>query len=164
MTPPASPARLALRLCCILPLATLGACVERTITVTSEPPGAIVWLNDVEIGRTPVETDFTFYGVYDVRLRLEGYEPVISSRNANAPVYDLPGLDLVSEAIPAKIESEIAWHFVLTPLPEREPGADRDALQQALIERARSTREQVTPASEAPPPDAPAAPASTGSN
>lgn len=126
-------------------LFALPGCVERTITVTSEPPGAVVWINDVEVGRTPVETDFTFYGVYDVRLRLEGYEPVLTSRNAKAPVYDLPGLDLAAEALPTKIESNIAWHFVLTPLAEREPGADRSALQDQLIERARSTREQVTP-------------------
>lgn len=124
----------------------LPGCVERTISITSEPPGAIVWLNDVEIGRTPVETDFTFYGTYDVRLRLEGYEPLLTSRKANAPVYDWPGLDLVAEAVPADIESRTEWHFVLAPLPEREEGADRDALHEALIERARNTRGQVEPA------------------
>lgn len=124
----------------------LPGCVERTISITSEPPGAIVWLNDVEIGRTPVETDFTFYGTYDVRLRLEGYEPLLTSRKANAPIYDWPGLDLVAEAIPADIESRVEWHFDLVPLAEREPGADRDTLHEALIERATHTRRQVEPA------------------
>jgi hypothetical protein len=133
----------------------IGGCVERTITVTSEPPGAIVWLNDVEIGRTPVSTTFTFYGTYDVRLRLEGYEPIADSRTANAPVYDFPGLDLVSEAVPAKITSNIKWNFVLKPLPEPAEGADRDALDQQLVERARDLRRQV------PPPDAPPSPATT---
>lgn len=129
----------------------LPGCVERTISITSEPPGAIVWLNDVEIGRTPVETDFTFYGTYDVRLRLEGYEPLLTSRKANAPAYDWPGIDLVSEAIPADIESRVDWHFVLSPLPERAEGADRDALHQALIERATQTRQQVEAVPQPPP-------------
>ncbi|MFB3120043.1 MAG: PEGA domain-containing protein [Stenotrophomonas maltophilia] len=40
--------------------------------ITSEPPGALVWLNDREIGRTPVDVDFEFYGRYDVRLHLPG--------------------------------------------------------------------------------------------
>lgn len=57
-----------------LPLAALfvlAGCIERTITVTSKPAGALVYLNDEEIGRTPVTVPFTFYGVYDVRLEHE---------------------------------------------------------------------------------------------
>lgn len=123
----------------------LTGCVERTIHVTSEPPGAIVWLNDVEIGRTPVETEFTFYGNYDVRLRLEGYEPIASNREAKAPVYDWPGIDLLAEAAPMRIDSNVNWHFVLTPMPEKAEGVDRDAVQRDLIERARDTRGQLGP-------------------
>ena len=55
---------------------------ERVIEITSEPAGAVVWLNDRELGRTPVQTEFLFFGVYDVRLALEGYEPVVTSREA----------------------------------------------------------------------------------
>ncbi len=52
--------------------AGLTGCVERTITVTSDPSGALVYLNDTEIGRTPVTVPFTFYGTYDVRLEHDG--------------------------------------------------------------------------------------------
>ena len=47
-------------------------CIERLITVRSQPPGALVYLNDEEVGRTPVTVPFKFYGVYDVRLEHEG--------------------------------------------------------------------------------------------
>lgn len=127
-----------------VPVFFLTGCVERLITVTSEPPGAVVWLNDVEIGRTPVQTEFTFYGTYDVRLWLEGYEPLHTSREANSPVYDYPGLDLIAEAIPTTIESRVDWHFVLTPLPERAEGADREALNRELVERARDLRGRLS--------------------
>ncbi|MCC5829414.1 MAG: PEGA domain-containing protein [Phycisphaeraceae bacterium] len=50
----------------------LGGCVRRTITITSEPSGALVHLNDQEVGRTPLTIGFTHYGVYDVRLTHEG--------------------------------------------------------------------------------------------
>ncbi len=113
-----------------------------------------MYLNDVEVGRTPVQTEFTFYGTYDVRLRLEGYEPVITSRKANAPVYDLPGIDLVTEAVPGTVESKIEWHFVLSPLAEQVEGADAEVLRQQLVERARELREQV-PVPGAQPPPAP---------
>jgi hypothetical protein len=47
-------------------------CVQRHITITSEPEGALVYLNNNEIGRTPITTDFTYYGNFDVQLRKEG--------------------------------------------------------------------------------------------
>ncbi len=54
-----------------IPLLCTG-CIERLITVSSQPPGALVYLNDEEVGRTPVTVPFRFYGVYDVRLEHEG--------------------------------------------------------------------------------------------
>jgi hypothetical protein len=49
----------------------LAGCVERTITINSEPQGALVYLNDEEVGRTPVSVPFLYYGTYDVRLEHE---------------------------------------------------------------------------------------------
>ncbi len=56
---------------CLAAVCMLGGCVERLITVKSKPAGAIVYLNDEEIGRTPATVPFRFYGVYDVRLEAE---------------------------------------------------------------------------------------------
>lgn len=50
----------------------LTGCLERTITITSQPTGALVHLNDREVGRTPVVVPFTFYGTYTVRLEHDG--------------------------------------------------------------------------------------------
>ena len=66
-------------------LTTLG-CVERVITVTSRPAGAIVWLNDQEVGATPVTVPFTWYGTYDVVLRMNGYEPIHAPKKAATPL------------------------------------------------------------------------------
>lgn len=49
----------------------LSGCIERTITITSEPSGSLVHLNDEPVGRTPLTVPFTFYGTYDVRLEHE---------------------------------------------------------------------------------------------
>jgi len=53
-------------------LLLITGCVERLITVKSTPAGALVYLNDEEVGRTPVTVPFKFYGVYDVRLEHDG--------------------------------------------------------------------------------------------
>jgi hypothetical protein len=102
---------------------TLG-CVRRTISVTTTPPGAIVFLNDREVGRTPCDVDFLHYGVYDVRIRLEGYEPVVGSGRASAPVWDFVGADFLAELVPAQLESRVEWHFDLEPSAQ-DPGALR---------------------------------------
>ena len=125
-------------------------CIERRIRVTSEPPGALVWLNDREIGRTPVETTFTFHGDYDVRLDLDGYEPIHEERQAKAPVYEYPGIDLVASALPVRFKNEIDWHFDLEP--SLETSQPPTAFEDDLLDRAETLRMQaltgVTPAPE----------------
>lgn len=118
--------------------AALPGCLKRTIHVTTEPPGALVWLNDVEVGRTPLETDFTYYGVYSVRIRKEGFEPVATTRRAAMPVYEWPVVDLAAEAWPQTIETNIRWHFELSPTPER---TDPDAARRDAVERAKGMRD-----------------------
>jgi hypothetical protein len=123
----------ALMLLC--PLALVTGCIKRTISITSEPPGALVWLNDVQVGRTPCSADFTFFGTYDVRLDLEGYEPIITSREAEPPIYEYPGFDLVAEAVPLNIATFIDWHFELEPVAEAT--LERREAEAQLLERAR---------------------------
>ena len=96
--------------------ATLGCQQTRRIVVTSEPTGALVTLNDVEVGRTPVEVDFTWFGAYDVRLSKEGYEPLWTSAEAEPKLHDQPGLDLLAAFVPGGTETIVEWHFELEPL------------------------------------------------
>ena len=123
----------ALLLCCFA-----SGCLERTITITSKPEGAIVWLNDTEVGRTPVTTAFTFYGDYDVRLRKEGYEPLSTHRVAGTPIYEYAPIDLVATALPVRIKTDLKWDFELTALPDPKAG------QGGLIQRAREMQAEST--------------------
>jgi hypothetical protein len=117
----------------LLALALLApaGCVERRIRITSEPAGALVRLNDIEVGATPLEVDFTYYGVYDVRVTKEGYQPLITSAEAKAPWWETPGADLVAEAWPGRNISLVEWSFTLVPASD-----DPDQ----LIQRARELR------------------------
>ena len=120
-----------------------GGCLKRTISITSEPPGAMVWLNDQQIGVTPVETDFTFYGTYDVRLDKPGYEPIVTSKHAKAPIKEWPGVDLVTHALPVNFETLIEWHFDLEPVRREVVGDEQAAVE--LMERAEKFRSTVAP-------------------
>ncbi|QOJ00014.1 MAG: PEGA domain-containing protein [Phycisphaeraceae bacterium] len=122
-------------------LVALGACAQRRIEITSQPPGATVWVNDLEVGRTPVTATFVHYGTYDVRLAREGCEPLSTSARAAAPWYEYVGPDLVAEAWPGGVTTTVRWHFTLEPA--REVSQDRGAFEAGLIERAGALRSRL---------------------
>jgi hypothetical protein len=125
-------------LVCVTAALLLPGCLERRIRVTSNPPGARVWLNDREIGRTPAEAAFKYHGDYDVRLEMPGFEPVHAGRRAGAPFHEWPGPDLVAAALPVEFENTIAWHFELEPALER--AQTREAFEAGLLDRAEALR------------------------
>jgi hypothetical protein len=115
-------------------LLVLPGCLTRRITITSNPSGATVWLNDAEVGRTPLSTDFIYYGDYDVRVKLEGYEPINQRMTAQAPIQEIPPFDLLAEAFPSKIDHQVKWHFDL--VPALEASMPREQYEKELLERA----------------------------
>ncbi len=119
------------------------ACMRRTIRVTSDPPGAAVTVNDTQVGRTPCEFDFTYYGTYDVLWTLDGYEPLRKPMPTRAPLYEYPPFDIPATAWPGGIETVRNWHVTLTPSQESAIGDDvekRKAFEQSLVDRAKSVR------------------------
>jgi len=75
---------------------TVG-CVQRRMTIRSDPPGALVYVDDYEIGTTPVSTDFIYYGKRKIRLVKDGCETLTVMQTIPAPWYEYPVLDFFSE-------------------------------------------------------------------
>ena len=104
-------------------------CVERILTVDSNPGGALVEINppgaSSEVGRTPVSFDFTWYGVYGINLRREGYQTLKTKANVIAPLYEWVPLDLISELLPIPLKDHHFVTYTLAPAePPTEPGPD----------------------------------------
>jgi hypothetical protein len=109
---------------------TVG-CVRRTLTITSAPPGALLWLNGREVGRTPIDVDFLYYGDYDVELVLDGYEPLLTSGKVKPPWWDNIPIDLLAEVMPGERRARATLHYTLAP---------RNDDPNALLDRARELR------------------------
>lgn len=107
---------------------TLAGCVERKMQITSEPDGALVYVSDVEVGRTPVTLPFTWYGDYDVILRRDGYETLKTHADINAPWYELPPLDLFSALAPWTYHDERYLHYELEKL---DPPSEEELIERA---------------------------------
>jgi hypothetical protein len=80
--------------------------------VQSNPAGALVFLNDQEIGRTPVTRNFKWYGTYDVEVRSEGYETLRTKAKVWAPWWQWAPIDLVAVFIPG-LEDHHELNFTL---------------------------------------------------
>jgi hypothetical protein len=120
-----------------LGVCVLGGCVEQTMSIESNPPGALVYLNDQEVGRTPMTRDFKWYGDYDVQVRLEGYETLKTHQKVIAPAWNWVPFDLFAALLPFTFKDERQFSYALTPL---DPAKDEPA---GLIGRAESMRGQL---------------------
>ncbi len=102
----------------VLAALCLSGCIRRTATITSDPPGAKVWVNGVYRGQTPVEIPYEWNWFYDIRLEKAGYEPYnIRERFYAAPQHIMP-LDAVTEMAPVR-STENQWrHYGLKPKRE----------------------------------------------
>jgi len=84
------------------------------MTITTEPPNARVFLNDEEVGRSEVTTDFLWYGDYRVTLRKQGYQTVDTDWKIEPPWYEIIPLDFVAEVLwPGRLHDEHQRHFTM---------------------------------------------------
>ena len=60
------------------------------IQIESNPEGALVTLNGVEKGRTPMVVQEKFRGTADLLLELEGYEPYRSALDLRPKWFEVP--------------------------------------------------------------------------
>lgn len=112
-----------------------GGCVERRLTVNTEPQGALVELNDEEVGVSPVTVSFNWYGDYRVRIRKEGYETLSTHRELPKPMHDDFPFDFFALLNPETKVDSYEWTFELQPRQE----VDRAE----LIEKAQDMRNKL---------------------
>lgn len=139
-----SPIRIITCLCIVALLAAAPGCVRRRLTVRSNPPGAVVYVDNQQIGETPCATDFTYYGTRKIRLEKAGYETLSVKQPIPTPWYETPGIDFISEnLIPLRIRDNRNVAFDLAP--------QRMVPASELIGRAEQLRSEAQPGSALPP-------------
>jgi hypothetical protein len=106
--------------CGMLALAALSVstgCVERRMTIRSNPPGALVYVDNVEIGTTPASHRFLYYGTREIRLVKAGYETLTVMQPIATPWYQIPPFDFVSDNLtPWEVRDERDFVYQMVPL------------------------------------------------
>jgi hypothetical protein len=113
----------------------LTGCVERRLTINTQPQGALVVLNDEEIGTSPVTTSFEWYGDYWVRISKDGYETLDTHRNLKGPWYDQFPFDFFAMLNSKRTVDSYEWTFELAP--KKQPTSDE------LIQKAEELKRQL---------------------
>jgi len=86
------------------------------MTIRSNPPGALVYVDDYEIGTTPVSTNFTYYGTRKIRLVKEGYETLTVMQPISPPWYEFVPLDFFAEnLLPGELRDRRTLCYPLQP-------------------------------------------------
>lgn len=96
-----------------------SGCVERKLTIVTEPEGALVALNDEEIGTSPVTVGFEWYGDYAVRISKDGYQTLNTHQNLKRPLRDKFPFDLLADMFTTKIDA-YSWTFKLEPYQQTQ--------------------------------------------
>ncbi len=98
-------------------LAESTGCVERRMTIRSNPDGAMVYIDDYPIGTTPVSVGYIYYGTRKIRLIKDGYETMTVYQPMPTPWYQWFGIDFFSENVwPGKIRDERSFNYQLSPI------------------------------------------------
>lgn len=86
-------------------------------------------VNGKRIGFTPVSTDFTHYGTYEISLEKDGYEPITALQKINPPWYQRFPVDFVSDnLLMTRVTNRHRMNFEMTPknlIPANDSILDR---------------------------------------
>jgi hypothetical protein len=113
-----------------------SGCVRRRLTVRTNPPGAMVYVDHQPIGQTPVSHSFTYYGTRHFEIVRDGYKTEKFLRTFNPPWYQIPPLDFFAENVwPYEKRDERIVDVQLTP--------DQPIATESLIANGESLRLQA---------------------
>ena len=127
-----------IRIGAILACCLLGGCVERLVTIRSDPPGATVKLDDEVVGQTPCEVGYTWYGTREFTVELPGYRSTSRLVELSPPWWQFFPLDLLTDVfLPFTIRDQRNLRVLLDP----EPATIEEAA--AVLKRADETRRRL---------------------
>ena len=117
-----------------------GGCVDRVLQVRSDPPDAIVTLDDQVVGKTPLDIPYTWYGKRYLTVEAPGYTQVRELIALNPPWWQYFPLDFITDVlIPFTFEDRSEFTYRL------EKAAVSDEELREVKKRAAELREKSEP-------------------
>ncbi|MCC6508077.1 MAG: PEGA domain-containing protein [Pirellulaceae bacterium] len=83
----------------LLVLVAISGCVRRRLTVRTNPPGALIYVDRQLIGPSPASTSFIYWGTRHIEAVGDGYRTEKVLRTFYPKWYQIPPLDFFSETL-----------------------------------------------------------------
>jgi hypothetical protein len=107
----------------LLVLVLLPGCVYRRMTIITDPPGARLFVNNVEVGTTPCDVPSNLYldhGTYKFTLFRDGFEPLEILQPVPPKPYQVFGIDFFSEVVsPFPYNDHRYFSYQMQPVREK---------------------------------------------
>jgi hypothetical protein len=101
----------------VLAVCSAGGCVERQFTVYTDPPNALVLVNNTPLGPSPADGSFVYYGKYDFTLMAPGYETLHVREDIVSPWYEWFPFDFFFETLwPFEVKDAHTFHYHMVPM------------------------------------------------
>ncbi|GAB5403642.1 MAG: hypothetical protein Aurels2KO_18730 [Aureliella sp.] len=115
------------------------------MTIRTNPPGAMVYVDKQKIGQSPISTSFTYYGTREVEVVADGYRTERVLREIKPTWWQFPGLDFITETLwPFELRDERVIDIAMVPARQKTP--------EELLANGESMRVQASQASVVVPP------------
>jgi hypothetical protein len=120
-----------------------AGCVERLLSIQSDPPGAAAYLDGEKVGTTPCEVPYTWYGTRLLVLELRGFNLVRQEVVLDPPWWQVVPIDFITDVlIPMTIRDRMSVSYTLDPAPASPEEVD------TVLERADELRKRSVPPKE----------------
>ncbi len=93
--------------------APTAGCVDRKMSVVTEPAGAKLYYNNRYVGETPVTFSFVYYQPPDIRIEKDGYDTLHLVQPLKTPWYERLPLDFFAETAPVTIHNTLTLDYGL---------------------------------------------------
>jgi hypothetical protein len=102
--------------CAVLFSFLSSGCVQRRLLIRSDPPGAVLYVDNLRMGTTPCAINYVYYGTREMRLVKDGFETLKVEQPLPAPWYQVPPLDFVADVlVPYEIRDVRSVTYRLQP-------------------------------------------------
>jgi len=119
-------------------ICTSAGCIHRTLRIETDPPGADVWVNGDDCGRTPADVPFVSYGAVEIFMQKKDYATRKEVARLRPPWYAIFPIDFFADVLyPGKLHDRKTLGFKLEPLAP----ADMKALESRAEEFRRNAKE-----------------------
>jgi hypothetical protein len=94
----------------------LAGCVERRFVVETDPPGALVLIDNKPTSPSPADIDFVYYGKRKFTMIKDGYQTLEVIQEVKTPWYEYPLIDFATEnLVPYKFKDIRHLYYKLQP-------------------------------------------------